>query len=46
MLGLKNLGSHTKANVAGLLDAAIDVDVAVVDDEEEKIGLSGISVMC
>lgn len=44
MLGLKNLRSHTESNVARLLDTAVDVDIAVVDDEEEKIRWHGVLV--
>jgi hypothetical protein len=39
VLGLEDLGSNTEAEVAGLLDAAVDIDVAVVDDEKEEVGL-------
>lgn len=38
MLGLKDLGRNAKADIAGLLDATVDVDVAVVYDEEEEAG--------
>ena len=38
VLCLENLGRNAEANVAGLLDAAVDVDVAVVHDEEEEAG--------
>jgi hypothetical protein len=44
MLGLENLGGDTKANIARLLDAAVDVDVAVVDDEEEQAGRHVVAV--
>jgi hypothetical protein len=44
MLGLKNLRGNTEADVAGLLDAAVDVDVAVVDDEEEEAGRHVVAV--
>ena len=37
MLGLEDLGSYTKADVARLLDTPVYVDVAVVDDEEEQV---------
>jgi hypothetical protein len=39
VLGLEDLGSNAEAEVAGLLDAAVDIDVAVVDDEEQEVGL-------
>ena len=38
MLGLEDLRRHTEADVARLLDAAVYIDVAVVDDEEEQVG--------
>lgn len=44
MLGLENLQSHTESNVARLLDATVDVDIAVVDDEEEQIRWHGVLV--
>jgi hypothetical protein len=44
MLGLKNLRGNTEADVAGLLDAAVDIDVAVVDDEEEEAGRHVVAV--
>lgn len=37
MLSLKNLRCNAEADVAGLLDAAVDIDVAIVDDEEENV---------
>lgn len=46
MLGLKDLRSHTKADVAGLLDAAVNIDIAVVDDEEKQVGLRRIPRIC
>ena len=36
MLGLENLRRDTEADVAGLLDSAVDVNVAVIDDEHEE----------
>ena len=38
MLGLENLGGDAEANVAGLLDTAVSLDVAVEDDEEDGTG--------
>jgi hypothetical protein len=38
MLGLENLRSNTEADVARLLDAAVHIDVTVVDNEEEEVG--------
>lgn len=35
VLSLEDLGRNTEADVAGLLDTAVDIDVAIVDDEEE-----------
>ena len=43
MLGLYDLRSHAETDVARLLDAAIDVDIAVIDDEEEQIGRAVVS---
>lgn len=37
MLSLKNLRGNTEADVAGLLDTAVDIDIAIVDDEEEEV---------
>ena len=36
MLGLQNLGRNTKTNVARLLDTAVDIDIAVVDDKHQE----------
>jgi hypothetical protein len=36
VLGLENLGRNAKADIARLLDAAVDIDVAVVDNEEKE----------
>lgn len=46
MLSLENLGSNTEADVAGLLDAAVHVDVAVVDNEEEEVGRHVVPKVC
>ena len=35
MLGLEDLRGNTEADIARLLDAAVDIDIAVVDYEEE-----------
>jgi hypothetical protein len=42
VLGLENLGRDTEADVAGLLDAAVDIDISIVDDEEEQLISIGI----
>jgi hypothetical protein len=36
VLGLEDLRSNAKAEVAGLLDTAVNLNVAVVDDEEQE----------
>jgi hypothetical protein len=36
VLSLENLRRYTEANVARLLDAAVDINVAVVDNEEQE----------
>jgi hypothetical protein len=38
VLSLEDLRGNAKTDVAGLLDAAVNVDVAVIDDEEEHVG--------
>jgi hypothetical protein len=51
VLGLENLRGHAKADIAGLLDTPIDINVAVGDDEEDEIGravvarISSVKVM-
>jgi hypothetical protein len=37
VLGLHDLRGNTEANVAGLLDATVNFNIAVVDDEEQKV---------
>jgi len=37
VLGLDDLRSHTETNIARLLDATVDVHVAIVDDEEQQV---------
>ena len=44
MLGLEDLRSHTKTDVARLLDAAVYINIAVVDDEEEQVGRHSVFV--
>ena len=38
MLGLHDLRGDTEADITRLLDTAVHVDVAVVDDEDEQVG--------
>ena len=45
MLGLEDLRGDAKADVAGLLDAAVDIHIAVVDDEKEEVGRAGVPRM-
>lgn len=44
MLGLKNLRGDTEADIAGLLDSTVNVDVAVIDDENHKPRHSVVAV--
>jgi hypothetical protein len=44
VLGLENLGRDTEADVAGLLDAAVDIDISIVDDEEEQTRHSVVAI--
>jgi len=46
MLSLKNLGGNTEADVAGLLDTAVDIDIAIVDHEEEEVGRHVVAKVC
>jgi hypothetical protein len=46
MLGLHDLRSDAEADVAGLLDSAVNLDVAVVDNEEEEVGRHVVAEMC
>lgn len=44
MLGLENLGRNPEADVTGLLDAAVHINVAVVDDKDQKPGHGVVAV--
>lgn len=44
MLSLENLRRNTEANIAGLLDAAVHINVAVVDDEHQEVGHGVVAV--
>lgn len=44
MLGLKNLRGNAKADVTGLLDAAVHVNIAVIDDKDEEVWSGVVSI--
>jgi hypothetical protein len=46
MLGLHDLRGDTEANIARLLDTTVHIDVAIVDDEDEKVGRLVVPVEC
>ena len=44
MLGLEDLGRYTEADVARLLDAAVNIDVAIVNNEDQETRHSVVAV--
>ena len=44
MLGLKNLRGNTEADVAGFLDAAIHINIAVVHNKDQEVRSAVVAI--